>query len=118
MSDILDQIRTLPDWMLVMLGLTLFGIYWKRSQWPNNRLKFFNLLLPTIVYPCIHYGKEAAEKYWNPLVVLAIHGFAIGIGSEFFHEGICTKLKLLGVKFPEEEAPKPPEGGTPSGGGK
>lgn len=102
MQDIIDQIKNFPHWMLVAIGLTLFGVYWKRSLWPNRYLKFVNLLLPTVVYPLIHYSKDADQLYWNPMVTFAIHGFAIGIASEFFHEGIVSKLKALGMTFPEE----------------
>jgi len=106
-TDLLDQLKTTPHWMLVLIGLTIFGVYWKRSQWPNRYLKFVNLILPTIAYPILHYGPDAEHSYWNPIATLALHGFAIGIASEFVHEGIITKIKNVfpGFKFPDDNPP-------------
>lgn len=103
-GDLLGQLAHLPHWAIVLLGLTAFGIYWKKSQWPNRWLKFINLILPAVAYPVLHYSPEAEQLYWNPLAVLAFHGLGIGIVAEFAHEGIVAKLKAVfpGLKFPEE----------------
>lgn len=114
-DDLLAQLKDAPHWLLVLLGLTAFGIYWKKSQWPNKYLPLVNLLLPAIAYPLLHYSPDADHSYWNPWAVLALHGLAIGVVSEFAHEGIVTKLKAMfpSLAFPPDTQPAtrttPPE---------
>ena len=116
-EDILSQLKNVPDWVLIMVGLTVLGIYWKKSQLPNRALKYLNLILPTVAYPILHYSApEAAQQYWNPWLVLGVHGLGIGLLSEFCHEGIVAKLKIIfpSLKFPaENEETKPDEPAKP-----
>ncbi len=111
-SDIIEQLAKAPIWFKLGIGLTLFGLYWKKSQWPNHYLKFINLILPAIVYPILafKYGDDPNALYWQPILTTACYGVMIGIACEFMHEGIVAKLKVMCpfINFPEDP-PKEPQ---------
>lgn len=111
-QDGLDQLGKMPHQVWVLVGMTFFGVAWKKSQLPNSIFKWVNMFLPIVVYPALELSLSNVpyQQYRVPLVALALWGAAISAASIVMHEGIVLAIKKLfpWVKWPEDTDTKPP----------
>lgn len=103
--NILDNIP--PQALWVLAGLVGFGVYWKKSSWPNRIFPIINIALGMIVYPVLELSlsDKPYQQFRHPIPVLIIAGAAIAIATVVLHRAIVAALKKAGIDFPDDEGP-------------
>jgi len=104
-----EQIVAAPHEIWLLIFMTCFGIYWKKSNWPNKYWPVINFILPIVIFPALELAISDTpyHKYRSPVVVLAFWGAFIAVLTIFVHNGIISVLKRYFPKF-EFPADDPP----------
>lgn len=117
-QDFTDIFKSLPPhWLALVLGLFVFGLYWKKSAWPNRYYGSINLALGVVVYTMLEIGTsdEPFHLYRQPYFILPIYGFAAAMVALVGHNLIISflKSKFPSIQWPEDEPANPPPPAAP-----
>jgi hypothetical protein len=113
MDLLLNGLKEVPQHALWLLAfMVAFGVYWKKSRWPNRLFPYVNLAVSTVLYPLfeLSLSDEPYHLYRHPLVVLGLAGAAVALATVFLHNGIVIAIKKTcpWIDFPEDVEPDAP----------
>ena len=96
--------------LMTLAGLLSFGVYWRKSKWPNRYFYYVLPMLGMIVYPTIELciSDEPSKQFRHPLPVLIIIGAGLAIATVALQPMIVGLLKKMGIEFPEGSFPTDP----------